>query len=75
MAVEKVQGQLLTLQYEGGQQKVFVPSGTPIVKNVTGNRALLKPGAGVYIPAVRGDDDTLTAMRITVGIGGIMPPM
>ncbi len=75
VAVEKVQGELLTLHYKDGQQKIFIPPGTPIVRNVPGNRALLKLGAGVFIPAVRGDDGTLTARRITVGIGGIMPPM
>jgi hypothetical protein len=75
VAVEKVQGQLLTLKYKEGEQKVFIPPGTPIVKNVPGDQSLLKPGTGVYIPAVRGEDGTLTATRITVGVGGIMPPM
>ncbi len=75
VAVEKIQGQLLTLKYKDGEQKVFIPSETPIVKNVPGDRSLLKPGTGVYIPAMRGEDGTLTATRITAGVGGIMPPM
>ena len=75
VAVEKIQGQLLTLKYKDGEQKIFIPSETPIVKNVPGDRSLLKPGAGVYIPAMRGEDGTLTATRITAGVGGIMPPM
>ena len=75
VTVEKVQGELLTLQYKGGKQKVFVPPGTPVVKNVAGDRSMLKPGAGVFIPSVRSADGTLTATRITVGIGGTMPPM
>jgi hypothetical protein len=75
VAVEKIQGQLLTLKYKDGEQKIFIPPGTPIVKNVPGDRSLLKPGTGVYIPAMRGEDGTLTATRITVGVGGIMPPM
>jgi hypothetical protein len=74
-ASEKVQGQLLTLKYKDGEQKIFVPPGTPIVKNVAGDRSLLQPGTGVYIAAVRGEDGTITATRITAGIGGIMPPM
>jgi hypothetical protein len=45
------------------------------VRNVPGDRSLLKPGTGVYIPAVRGEDGTLTASRITAGVGRIMPPM
>ena len=75
VAVEKAQGQLLSLKYKDGEQKVFVPPGTPIVKNVAGDRSLLKPGTGVHILAVRGEDGTITATRITVGVGGIMPPM
>ena len=73
--VEKIQGQMLTLKYKDGEQKIFIPPGTPIVRNVSGDRSLLKPGTGVYIPALRGEDGTITATRITVGVGGIMPPM
>jgi hypothetical protein len=73
--VAKVQGQQLTLKYKGGEQEVFVPPGTPVVKNVPGDRSLLKVGTGVYVAAVRGDDGTLTANRIFAGISGIMPPM
>jgi len=75
VAVANVQGQLLTLKYKDGEQKILVPPGTPIVKNVAGDRSLLKPGTGVYIPAVRAEDGRITATRITVGVGGVMPPM
>jgi hypothetical protein len=75
VAVEKIQGEMLTLKYKDGEQKIFIPPGTPIVKNVAGDRSLLKAGTGVYIPAVRAEDGTLTATRITAGVGGIMPPM
>ena len=61
VAVEKIQGQMITLKYKDGEQKIFIPPGTPIVRNVPGDRSLLKPGTGVYIPAVRGEDGTLTA--------------
>lgn len=71
----KAQGQVLTMKYKDGEQKIFVPSDAPIVKNVAGDRSMLKTGAGVYIPAVRAEDGSLTASRITVGINGIMPPM
>ena len=39
VAVEKVQGQMLTLKYKDGEQKIFVPPGTPIVRNVAGDRS------------------------------------
>lgn len=73
--VEKTQEQLLTLKYKGGEQKVVVPPGTPIVKAVPGDRSLLKSGTGVFIPSVRSADGTITATRITAGVGGVMPPM
>lgn len=73
--VEKTQERLLTLKYKGGEQKVVVPPGTPIVKAVPGDRSLLKSGTGVFIPSVRGADGTITATRITAGVGGVMPPM
>jgi len=73
--VAKVQGQQLTLKHKDGEQTVFIPPGTPVVKNVPGDRSLLKVGTGVYVAAVRGEDGTLTANRIVAGIGGIMPPM
>ena len=75
VAVEKIQGQMLTLKYKDGEQKIFIPPGTPIVRNVSADRSLLKAGTGVYIPAVQGEDGTLMAARITLGVGGIMPPM
>ena len=73
--VDKAQGQLLTMKYKDGEQKIFVPSNAPVVKNVAGDRSMLKTGAGVYIAAVRGEDGSLTATRIAVGLNGIMPPM
>ena len=74
-SVEKVQGQMLTLKYKDGEAKVFVPPETPIVKNVPGDRSLLKLGVGVYIAATRGDDGMITATRVAAAINGVMPPM
>lgn len=75
VVVEKVQGQVLTLKYKDGEAKVFIPPGTPIVRNMPGDRALLKPGVGVMIPAVQSADGTITATRVAAGVGGVMPPM
>jgi hypothetical protein len=75
VSVDKVPGFLLKLKYKGGDAKVFIPPGTPIVKNVPADRSLLTPGAGVYIPAVREVGGPLTARRIIVGVNGVMPPM
>jgi hypothetical protein len=75
VAVEKVQGRMLTLKYKGGEAQVVVPPETPIVKDVPGDRAMLKPGTGVVIPSVRRPDGLIVATRVRAGVGGIMPPM
>jgi len=75
VSVENVPGFLLKLKYKDGDAKVFVPSGTPIVKNVPADRSLLEPGAGVYVNAVREAGGPVIARRVIVGVNGVMPPM
>lgn len=68
-------GRHLTLTYKGGEQKVFVPPGVPVITYEPGSRALLKPGAHVIIFANHAADNSLTATRIGVGKDGLVPPM
>lgn len=65
----------LTLRYPGGQQTVVVPPRVPIVKLEPGDRSLLVAGAHVFAIAAPGRDGKLVAQRITVGKGGVVPPM
>ncbi len=64
----------LQLKYKDGQQTVLVPSNVPVVKLAKGDRSLLKPGAHVFVIATE-ENGTLTAQRMTVGEGGVAPPM
>jgi len=64
----------LQLKYKDGEQTVVVPSNIPIVKLSPGDRSLLKPGAHVFIIATE-ENGALTAQRMTVGEGGVVPPM
>jgi hypothetical protein len=74
-AVASGDGQVLTIKYEHGQQKVVLPPGIPVVTLVEGEKSDLKPGASIFIAAARKEPDgTLVAWRITVG-RGIEPPM
>jgi len=75
VSVENVPGFLIKLKYKDGEANVFIPPGTPIVKNVPADRSLLKPGAGVYVNAVREAGAPLMARRVIVGVSGVMPPM
>ena len=68
-------GRLLTLTYKGGEQKVFVPEKAPVITYEPGTRAALKPGAHVIVTAIHNADETLTATRIGMGKGGLVPPM
>jgi hypothetical protein len=65
----------LTLSYPGGQQTVVVPPKVPIVKIEPGDRSLLVAGAHVIAFATPGPDGKLVAQRLTVGTGGVVPPM
>ena len=63
----------LTLRFNGGEKKVVVNEGVPIVMVEAGDPALLVPGAHVVVTAAKQLDGSLTTDRITVGRNGIVP--
>ena len=74
--VAGVDGQVIDVKYKGGEKKVVVPPGTPIVAFVSGDKSEIKPGAKIIIfGAKKNDDGSLETNRIGVGLGGITPPM
>lgn len=73
--VNRVDGPVLTLKYKGGEVRVVVPADAPVVTFGPGDRALLAPGAHVFIPGTRQADGTVTATRVLVGTDGLVPPM
>lgn len=73
--VQAVDGPVLTLRYKGGEKKIRVPAGAPIVTFVPTERSELKPGARVFVTAQRQPDGGLIAMRVAVGLNGLTPPM
>ena len=69
-------GQHILVKYKGGEKKVLVPPGTPIVTFVAGDKSEMKPGAKIIIfGAAKKDDGTLETNRVNVGIDGLTPPM
>jgi hypothetical protein len=74
-AVKEVDGRTLDLSYSGGEKKISVPMGTPIVTFGPATEADLKPGATVFVPAQRGDDGALATGFVVVGTNGVVPPM
>jgi hypothetical protein len=73
--VTAVDGQTLTLKYKDGEKKIFVPANTPIVVYVPGDKSDLKPGAKVFILAMKQPDGTLQGRAWRVGRDGVTPPM
>ena len=67
-AVTGVNGPVITVKYNGGQQKIVVPPGTPIVKYVIGDTGDLKPGAKfAVLAALKQPDGSFNVSRINVG--------
>jgi hypothetical protein len=67
-------GRTLTLRYKDGEKTVIVPDGVPVVTFRPGDRALIVPGAKVFIVADVGDDQ-FTVRRLLIGRNGLTPPM
>jgi hypothetical protein len=67
-------GRILTLRYKDGEKKVIVPDGVPVVTMRPGDRALVVPGAQVFIVA-QSTGDRYIVKRLLIGRKGIQPPM
>lgn len=74
-AVTSVNGPTLTLTYKGGEKKISIPPGTPVVTIAPATKADIKAGAGVIINGTTGSDSMVEADRVVVGINGVVPPM
>ncbi len=66
-------GNEITLNYQGGSQKVIVPPGTPIVAFDPGSRADLKVGETIWTNA-RQEGDKIIVERLNVSKAGVKPP-
>ena len=74
--VDKVQGNTLTVKYQGGEKAVTVTPNTKVVALAPGDRNDLKPNEKVFIPgATAGGNGSFEANRLTVGKDGLAPPM
>lgn len=66
---------VLTVRYKGGEQTILVPEGVPIVTFAPAARDLAKPGAKIFLSAMKQADGSLAAKNILVGKDGLTPPM
>ncbi len=68
-------GEVLTLKYRGGEQRIEVSPGTRVVKLIAGDDTLLKPGAAVTVVASKSADGALTARIVQAEKDGVKPLM
>lgn len=69
------EGRTLTLRYKDGMKTLIVPQGVPVVTFRPGDRALIVPGAKVFIVADVVDEQHYTVKRLLIGRNGFQPPM
>jgi len=74
-AVTSVNGPTLTLTYKGGEKRISIPPGTPVVTFGKATKDDIKPGAGVIINGMTTADNMVESDRVVVGINGVVPPM
>lgn len=66
---------LLKLAYKGGEQEIGVSARTPVVTFKPAPMTLLKPGAAVFLRALKQPDGALSAEHAIVEQHGVKPPM
>ena len=69
------QGQTLKVTYKGNESEIVVGPDTPIFSYGSGDASLLKPGAAIFIVALKKPDGSLSAARVTAEKDGVKPPM
>jgi len=69
------QGQTLKVTYKGGESEIVVGPDTPVFTYESGDASLLKPGAAVFLVALKKPDGTLAAQGVTAEKDGLRPPM
>lgn len=69
------EGHTLKVTYKGGESDIIVGPDTPVVTYVPGDTGLLKPGAAVFVFALKKSDGSLSAARVTAEKDGVKPPM
>jgi hypothetical protein len=73
-AVKAVDGDAIMVSYKGGEKRIVVPAGIPIVRYEIGDKSDLKPGAAFTIlSAVKKSDGTFETGRVNVGRNGAVP--
>jgi hypothetical protein len=68
-------GEVLMVQYKGGEKELVVGPKVPVVTFAPDDKALLKSGTTVFIPALKKPDGTIVANRVIAEKDHVKPPM
>jgi len=72
--ITSVNGQVMTVKYKNGEQKIIVPPDATILAYVASDRSAIKPGANIsFGNVVQKPDGIFEARRAYVGRGGVVP--
>src|SRR5271154_5202960 len=69
------EGTVLHVTFKGGESEYSVGPDVPVLANAPGDTSLLKPGAAVFVIALKKPDGSLTSARLYAEKDGIKPPM
>lgn len=69
------QGAVLHVTFPGGESEFSIGPEVPVLGGVPGDKSLLKPGAAVYVIALKKADGTVTSARLYAEKDGIKPSM
>jgi hypothetical protein len=68
-------GMVLHVTFKGGESEYSVGPDVPVLANAPGDISMLKPGAAVFVIALKKPDGSLTSSRIYAEKDGVKPPM
>jgi len=74
-SIAGIDGQTIMVKYKDGERKVVISQDTPIVTYAPGDKNDLKPGAKLIAFVKKLPDGSFDTDRISVGRGGLTPPM
>jgi hypothetical protein len=69
------QGNVVKVSYKGTESEYTIDPATPVFANAPGDTSLLKPGAAVFVIALKQEDGKLTSGRLFAEKDGVKPPM
>jgi Domain of unknown function (DUF5666) len=69
------EGEVLHVTFKGGESEYSIGPDVPVLAAAPGDMSLLKPGAAVFVIAMKHPDGSLTSARLYAEKDGIKPPM